>query len=315
MFDTSNYSNMKKIDSGVLENMKHSHVFMRFPDGREKALTFSFDDGVAEDIWLVELLENNGMKGTFNINAGLCTYDDVDYEKLSWSYFPVKDIQKRIKRDELLRIFSKSSMEIACHGYTHAQLNLLDSASIIRELIFDRTELERLFKRNIRGFAYPMGVTNDLVISHLKQCGFMYARLAGPTYSFNIPDDPYKLMPSCHYLDDKVYTLAENFISKKVSDGVFDFNTNSMLMYIWGHGYEMRSVDDFNKVERLVKLFLGRDDIWYPTSIEFFEYKKAFDDLVFGVEREFVKNIACIPVWIYVNGKTVMVPPGETIDI
>ena len=45
-----------EMDKGKLENMKHSHVFMRFPGGKAKAVTFSFDDGVVEDAWMVEML-------------------------------------------------------------------------------------------------------------------------------------------------------------------------------------------------------------------------------------------------------------------
>ena len=67
-------------DKGKLENMKHSHVFMRFPGGKAKAVTFSFDDGVVEDAWMVEMLKKYHMGGTFNINAGLCTHDPTDYE-------------------------------------------------------------------------------------------------------------------------------------------------------------------------------------------------------------------------------------------
>ena len=39
--------------------MKHKHLFMRYPEGREKALTFSFDDGVVQDIRMIELHEGH----------------------------------------------------------------------------------------------------------------------------------------------------------------------------------------------------------------------------------------------------------------
>lgn len=37
---------------------------------KNKALTFSFDDGVKQDIRLVEILNKYGLKGTFNLNFG-----------------------------------------------------------------------------------------------------------------------------------------------------------------------------------------------------------------------------------------------------
>lgn len=51
------YYREEMTDAGKLENMKHSHVFLRFPEGRAKAVTFSFDDGVVEDAWMVEMLK------------------------------------------------------------------------------------------------------------------------------------------------------------------------------------------------------------------------------------------------------------------
>ena len=46
-------------------------VFMRFPGGKSKALTLSYDDAVEQDIRLIEIMKANGLKGTFNINTGL----------------------------------------------------------------------------------------------------------------------------------------------------------------------------------------------------------------------------------------------------
>ena len=45
--------------------------FMCFPGGKQKAVTFSYDDGVTQDVRLCEILSSYGLKGTFNINSGL----------------------------------------------------------------------------------------------------------------------------------------------------------------------------------------------------------------------------------------------------
>lgn len=44
-----------------------------FPDGKKKALTLSYDDGVEQDRRLVEILNRYGIKATFNINSGVQT--------------------------------------------------------------------------------------------------------------------------------------------------------------------------------------------------------------------------------------------------
>lgn len=43
-------------------------IFMRFPGGKKKALTLSYDDGVEQDIRLIDIMKKNGLKGTFNLN-------------------------------------------------------------------------------------------------------------------------------------------------------------------------------------------------------------------------------------------------------
>ena len=42
---------------------------MRFPGGKAKALTLSYDDGVRQDKKLIEIFNKNGIKGTFNVNS------------------------------------------------------------------------------------------------------------------------------------------------------------------------------------------------------------------------------------------------------
>lgn len=39
--------------------------------GKNKAITFSYDDGAVQDIRLIELLNRYGLKATFNLNSGL----------------------------------------------------------------------------------------------------------------------------------------------------------------------------------------------------------------------------------------------------
>ena len=45
--------------------------FMCFPSFKEKAVTFSYDDGVQQDKRLIEILDRYSIKCTFNINSGL----------------------------------------------------------------------------------------------------------------------------------------------------------------------------------------------------------------------------------------------------
>ena len=38
-------------------------------NGKLKAITFSYDDAVTQDIRMIELMDKYGLKGTFNLNS------------------------------------------------------------------------------------------------------------------------------------------------------------------------------------------------------------------------------------------------------
>ena len=46
-------------------------IYTCFPGGKHKVLTMSYDDGREEDYRLVEMFNKYGIKGTFNLNAGI----------------------------------------------------------------------------------------------------------------------------------------------------------------------------------------------------------------------------------------------------
>ena len=53
-------------------------MYMRFIDGKEKAVTLSYDDGVIYDKKLIEILNKYELKGTFNINSNMYHPEDKD---------------------------------------------------------------------------------------------------------------------------------------------------------------------------------------------------------------------------------------------
>ena len=54
-------------------------IFYRFPGGLHKALTLSYDDGVEQDIRLMEILDKHGVRGTFNLNSGCWAKEGTVY--------------------------------------------------------------------------------------------------------------------------------------------------------------------------------------------------------------------------------------------
>ena len=85
-------------------------IFMRFPNGKAKALTLSYDDGVEQDIRLIEIMKENGLKGTFNINTGCYASEGKVY--------PEGQIHRRMSRSQSIAAYKNSGMEVAVHTLT-----------------------------------------------------------------------------------------------------------------------------------------------------------------------------------------------------
>ena len=134
---------------------------MRLKDGKIKVLTLSYDDGVVQDIRLIQIMNKHGLKGTFNINSGCYLPEDAVREKF----------YGRMKLSEAQKLYIDSGHEVAVHALTHPFLEKLDTAEIIYEIIEDRRSIETSYGTITRGMAYPYGTFNDKLVECLKVCG------------------------------------------------------------------------------------------------------------------------------------------------
>ena len=155
-----------------------------FPEGKIKALTFSYDDGNVADRRLVEIFNRYGMKGTFN----LC------------SFHLTGDNEGVIHQDEAPVLYR--GHEIACHGTNHYMMERIPAMAALDEIYSNRKQLETMTGSVIGGFAYPYGTYSRQLISTLKTCGIKYARTVASTHSFSIPDDFLECHPTCHHKED-----------------------------------------------------------------------------------------------------------------
>ena len=80
-------------------------LYMRFPGGRARALTLSYDDGVQQDKKLMEILNRHGLKCTFNISSGLYAAEGTVYEE--------GRIHRRMTKSEALALYTDCGHEIA----------------------------------------------------------------------------------------------------------------------------------------------------------------------------------------------------------
>lgn len=271
-------------------------TFLRFPGGLTKALTLSYDDGVRQDIRLVEIMNKNGIRGAFHINAGL---------------FATGIANPRLASDEALQTYAKGNQEISLHSFTHPHLETLPKATAALEVLRDKKEVERLTGTVIRGMSYPMGSYDQDVIDILKNTGIAYCRTTKATKNFNLPQNWLTLDPTCHHNDPALMSLAKDFVEKTGS-------RKPCLFYLWGHSYEFDRDKNWNVIEEFCEYMGGREDIWYATSIELRDYCDAFDHLVWSIDLRTVHNPSCIPVWVQRNIENVTsgiikIDAGETL--
>lgn len=219
-------------------------------NGKEKVVTFSFDDGNIDDRPLVDIMNKYGLKGTFNLNSGLLT------ENTPWNFKGLKQV-KHINYLEFGNLYE--GHEIAGHSYTHPDLTKLTHNDIVNQISLDKKLLEFLFDTSIEGFAYPMGTYNDEIGQVLKENDFFYGRTIKSSYNFKTPENPIFWHPTCHFLDEKIEDLANEFLNIKNEIAVF---------YIWGHSYELIDDKDFERFENLCKLLSNRNDVAYMTNID-----------------------------------------------
>ena len=173
-------------------------MYIRFKDGKPRAFTLSYDDGVVQDIRLMDIFNKNGLKATFNVNSDLFLPEDMKRGEYGG----------RMKLSEAKKLYIDSGHEIAVHSLKHTFLGQMKCHEVINEIIEDRRNLEREFKTIVRGMAYPFGSYNDEVINVLKSTGMCYSRTTRATGSFFLPENWLTLHPTCHHNDKKLMEYA-----------------------------------------------------------------------------------------------------------
>ena len=225
-------------------------------NGKNKAVTFSFDDGVLQDIRLIEIFNKYGLKGTFNLNSahlgGKTTLErngrTVCHDKVAPG-----DVKKVY-----------AGHEVAVHTLTHPNLTTLDEEEIVHQVEDDRLALSELAGYEVVGMAYPCGGVNndDRVAAIIKdRTGVLYARTITSVYSFDKQENLYRFNPSVYYIEENLEKIVDEFLALDTDE--------PQLLYIWGHSYEMDAeYITWEAFERICQKLAGHEDIFYGTNKE-----------------------------------------------
>ncbi len=280
-------------------------VFMRFPDGKPKAVTFSYDDGVLQDERLCALFDKYRLKGTFNLNCA-------------------ETRPLRFTKEQIQSVYLSKGHEIAVHGAHHRANGNLRPIEGIRDVLECRLFLEEITGRIIRGMAYPdTGITHlsnagsyEEIKHYLTELDIAYARtLGGDNDGFSLPQDFHAWMPTAHHNNPEIMEYIDRFLKLDFSENTYHAKRMSRLFYIWGHSYEFDRNDNWEHMEEICKALAHKEDIWYATNIEICEYVEAYRRLVFSANGYMVYNPTIHTVWLDIRGHIYAVAPGETVNL
>lgn len=258
-----------------------------FPQGKFKVLTLSYDDGKGADRRLVEILNANGIKGTFHLNSGL--FEDPD----------------RVQPDEVASLYR--GHEVAVHTLTHPTIERCSSEQMVEQVLEDRKNLEALVGYPVRGMSYPNGSHNEALHSLLPHLGIRYSRIVGSSREFSLPDDPYQWQSTCHH-NTELIPLSESFLNAYKSQYLY-------LMYVWGHSYEFDRDDNWDLIETFCQKAGNREDIWYASNIEIIDYLEVLERLQFSGNSRFVHNPSAASAWLNAGGKIVEIHGGQQVSL
>ena len=280
--------------------MRYRHL--RFPDGRTKAVTLSYDDGVKEDIKLADIINKYGMKCTFN---------------------HMNNVQ--MTKEEVIENIISKGHEIAVHGAKHGAEGLLRPVEGIEDVLSCRNELERKFDTIIRGMAYPdsgiwnifTGNTYENIKQYLKNLDIAYARTLGEdNMEFRLPVDWYAWMPTAHHKNPELMNYIDEFLKIDFSEKKYQgSNGYPRLFYLWGHSYEFERDNNWELIDNICKKLSEKSDIWYATNMEIYKYVNAYNSLEYSADGMIIYNPTAYRVWFEIDDKLYSIKSNETINI
>ena len=240
-------------------------------DGKpKKFFTLSFDDGITQDLKVIEILKKYDVKCmSFNINTGLY---GADWDWVGPAIGDPSISHLRFTEEEL-KTGIYDGYDVLVHTLNHPSLKNYDrrASQIKKEVGKDADNIEELTGIRPVGMAWPGGdteYTDTTIELVLENTDIRFARGTTSTYNFELPEYFMKWMPTCSAIDPQCLTLAQQFIDAEC--------TEDMLFYVWGHAYELdlNNGAGYETFEQLVKMMSEAEDVYLVTNTEFYNLYK-----------------------------------------
>ena len=202
-----------------------------------------WDDGVATDIRLTEILRKYNAKATFNLCPGLMPDDKTaaagwtPIEGRNWSVNGFSG--GRICKKELKSVYG--DFQVASHCWKHEVAGVVPDDVFLQSAMDARNFLEDIFQRPCRGFAWPGGRHTPETELLLSKSGFLYGRTVESTPDVTGNKKRLALAANCHFMSRSFWKIFENA-------------KNTGVFYFWGHSHEMTDCPQYwERFEMLIK--------------------------------------------------------------
>lgn len=284
------------------------YCFLRYPEGKFKAVAFTYDDGTRHDLRFAETIDRYGIKCTFNLCSGMLGQSTTD---------------SRLTPEEIQEHILDKGHEIAVHGEYHIAPVLSRPIKAIQDILNCRLQLEQTFGIMVRGMGYAdvalknfqNGASYENIREYLKDLGIVYARCSGfDPNGFQLPTDWHHWAYTSRHNNPKVKEYIQNFMALD-PDKMYCASRYPRLFMLAGHSFEFHNDNNWELLEELCTLLGGHEDIWYATSIEIYEYVNAYNALVFSADSTKVYNPTLHKIWFDVDGTLHTIDPGQTVTI
>ena len=217
-----------------------------------KAVTFSYDDGVESDRKLVDILNNYGMKCSFNLNSALYHQPEHFWDNHGFEVHRIAEFEPELYKGH----------EICIHGSEHLRPSRLSDRDLEKEFLKDKETLQQLSGQKITGCAYAFGDYDDRAVDYLRSIGILFSRTTKATHSCDLQEDLLRFDPTAHHNDEELFDVIDQFLT--------DGSDRPQLLYIWGHSYEFDGLRNWDRMVEICEKLSRHDDILRGTNTEVF---------------------------------------------
>lgn len=215
-------------------------------------LLSSWDDGHPADLRVAELMDKNGLNGTFFVPIRNCEGLPV------LSSGALRELGQRF--------------EIGGHTIDHVYLNQVTEAEVNRQVSEGKRGLEEILGSNVNGFCYPGGCVTSSVIASVRRAGFTYGRTI-ENLRFDTMDDPFKMPTTMQFYPHTKFTYISNYcryghyvrrfaamkIAVKSSDYLCRLRELALecarcdgVFHFWGHSWEIEELSAWYNLDEFL---------------------------------------------------------------